>query len=155
MIRIKDLRNYAAKYMTIITAYHLNIDEMLNNSLGSYYVSGWDEDLKRLKHYRWVRNQIVHDPVCTEENMCEFGDAEWLEQFRSRIMSSTDPLTLYRKAKNSQPKPKSNDTYTTEPRTYTYPQHTSVPERSTGCLTIVIGVLTVVVAVTLLIISII
>lgn len=32
------------------------IDEMLKTPLDSYFVSGWDEDLKQLKHYRWVRN---------------------------------------------------------------------------------------------------
>lgn len=66
-----------------------HIDEMLNNPVGSRYVSGWNEDLKRLKHCRWARNQIVHEPGCTEENMCEFGDGEWLERFRSRIISAT------------------------------------------------------------------
>ena len=37
-----------------ISAY---IDEMVNAPRGSYLVSGWDDDLKKLKHYRWVRNQ--------------------------------------------------------------------------------------------------
>ena len=57
------------------------IDEMVNTSIGARYVPGWDEDLKQLKHYRRVRNQIVHDPGCTEENMCEYGDAQWLDSF--------------------------------------------------------------------------
>ena len=46
-----------------ISAY---IDEMVNTSRGSYYVRGWDDDLKQLKHYRWVRNKIAHEPDCTE-----------------------------------------------------------------------------------------
>ncbi len=74
------------------------IDEMINTPIGARYVPGWDEDLKQLKHYRWVRNQIVHDPGCTEENMCEYGDAQWLDSFRSRIMeeicaSVTSPVS--------------------------------------------------------------
>lgn len=76
------------------------IDEMLDTPDGSYYVSGWNEDLKQLKHYRWVRNQIVHEPNCTEENMCEPGDMQWIDNFYSRIMSITDPLALYGKAKS-------------------------------------------------------
>ena len=127
------------------------IEEMNNTPLGARYVLGWDEDLKRLKHYKWVRNQIAHDPGCTEENMCEYGDAQWLDNFRSRIMSANDPLTLYRKARNPQPTQRPRQTYTPEPRTYTYPQRTSTPQRSAGCLTYIIGVLVVVAAVVLVV----
>ena len=74
------------------------IDEMQKNPRGAHYVRGWEEDLKRLKHCRWARNQIAHNPNCTEENMCEPDDALWLEQFYTRIMEQTDPLAMYRKA---------------------------------------------------------
>ena len=83
-----------------ISAY---IDEMLSTPRGSYYVRTWDEDLKNLKHYRWVRNQISHDPCCTEQNMCEPEDELWLDEFYSRIMNQTDPLALYHRA--TRPKP--------------------------------------------------
>ena len=127
------------------------IDEMVNTPIGVRYVPGWDDDLKQLKHYRWVRNQIVHDPGCSEENMCEYGDAQWLDNFRSRIMSANDPLALYRKARNPQPMKRPRQTYTPEPRSYTYPQRTNAPQRS-GCLTYIISVL-LVVAVAALIVS--
>lgn len=78
-----------------ISAY---IDEMVNTPGGSRLVRSWENDLKQLKHYRWVRNQIVHDPLCTEENMCGEEDTIWLESFYSRIMSRTDLLALYYKA---------------------------------------------------------
>lgn len=74
------------------------IDEMRSTPRGSALVSGWNEDLKRLKHYRWVRNQIVHDPNCNEKNMCSQADVQWIEGFYSRILHQTDPLALYRKA---------------------------------------------------------
>ncbi|MBR5285492.1 MAG: hypothetical protein IKU30_01210 [Clostridia bacterium] len=77
------------------------IDEMLRTPNGSYYVRSWDEDLKNLKHYRWVRNQISHDPACTERNMCSPKDALWIDNFYSRIMNQTDPLSLYRTAARS------------------------------------------------------
>ena len=127
------------------------IEEMINTPIGVRYVQGWDDDLKQLKHYRWVRNQIVHDPGCTEENMCEYGDAQWLDNFRSRIMSANDPLTLYRKARDPQPVQRPRQTYTPEPRTYTYPQRNTAPQRSTGCLTYIIGALLVVAAVALVV----
>lgn len=77
------------------------IDEMINTPSGSRYVGEWDEDLKQLKHYRWVRNQIAHVPDCTEENMCELSDTQWLDDFRARLMSSNDPLTKYRNARHN------------------------------------------------------
>ena len=73
------------------------IDEMTNTPQGAYFVNGWEEDLKQLKHYRWIRNQIVHEPSCSEENMCNGNDIQWIVDFHSRIMNRTDPLALYRK----------------------------------------------------------
>ena len=78
----------------LVSAY---IDEMVRLTDGSRRVRGWDRDLKQLKHYRWVRNQIVHDPDCSEENMCGPEDVRWIEDFHARIMNQTDPLTLYRR----------------------------------------------------------
>lgn len=82
-----------------ISAY---IDELMTTNNGSYLVKNWDSDLKQLKHYRWIRNQIVHNPNCTEQNMCEPGDAEWLEKFYTRIMQQSDPLALYLKTTKTQ-----------------------------------------------------
>lgn len=95
-----------------VTAY---IDEMINNAFASYSVKGWDDDLRQLKHYRWVRNQIAHDPDCSEENMCEPDDIKWLDDFRQRIMNQTDPLAMYRKATQQKAQSKNQVPY--------YPQH--------------------------------
>ena len=84
------------------------IDKMISLPRGSFLVRGWDEDLKQLKHYRWIRNKISHEPDCSEENMCSPADAKWIDNFYSRIMNRTDPLSLYRKAvksRSSSPKP--------------------------------------------------
>ena len=97
--RLEKLCGEALDDERCVSAY---IDEMLNTSRGSYLVSGWDDDLKNLKHYRWVRNKIVHEPDCTEQNMCEFGDVKWIEGFYKRIMKQSDPLALYRKAVRKQ-----------------------------------------------------
>ena len=75
-----------------ISAY---IEEMLKVPDGAKVVPGWEEDLKQLKRYRWVRNQIVHNPDCTENEMCDSKDVRWLTQFHARIMDETDPLTRY------------------------------------------------------------
>ena len=78
-----------------ISAY---IDEMLNTPNGSSFVTNWNDDLKALKHYRWIRNQIAHDPGCDEKNMCNEADEIWLNTFYTRILTQTDPLALYRKS---------------------------------------------------------
>lgn len=74
------------------------IDEMINTPDGSDKVRGWNEDLKKLKHYRWIRNKIAHEPDCSEDNMCEPNDEQWLDVFYSRIINQKDPLSLYQKA---------------------------------------------------------
>lgn len=94
------------------------IDEMLNTPNGSYLVSGWNNDLKQLKHYRWVRNKITHEPNCTEENMCKPGDTEWINDFHSRIINQTDPLALYAKATKPKPVKKPTQTYNRNDNTY-------------------------------------
>jgi hypothetical protein len=114
-----------------ISAY---IDEMVNNPRGSYYVRTWNDDLKKLKHYRWVRNKITHEPGYNEDNMCEPSDTCWLDDFYLRIMNQNDPLTLYRKA---------TDRYTTyssynqqKPMNTKQTDYKSLPQGEIGCATI-------------------
>lgn len=103
------------------------IEEMINTPRGSYLVKGWDDDLKQLKHYRWVRNQIVHELDCYEETMCEAGDDEWLDDFYERIINQTDPLAMYRKATRPQPVAKSAQNHEPAQLQYTYSKQ---PNRS-------------------------
>ena len=134
-----------------ISAY---IDEMKNTPSGSYLVRGWDYDLKQLNHYRWVRNQIAHEPDCTEQNMCDESDAVWLDNFYSRIMNQTDPLALYYKATKLRPAQKSTQTHTPETTTHTYSQptanHKKAPQNTAGCMTFLVGVLIIVVSIVLI-----
>ena len=69
------------------------IEEMLNNPHGSFLVRGWENDLKQLKHYRWIRNQIVHEPDCYEETMCEAGDDEWLDEQNHILLQNPHKIT--------------------------------------------------------------
>lgn len=71
------------------------IEEMERTPNGKFYVEKWGEDYKALKHCRYIRNKIVHEPNCNEENMCTAKDTQWLENFYFRIMNQTDPLSLY------------------------------------------------------------
>lgn len=100
-----------------ISAY---IDDMARLTSASFYVFNWNDDLKQLKHYRWIRNQIAHEPNCTEENMCEYGDAQWIDDFYDRIMNQSDPLAMYRKATKPQPAAKPKQQSQSSQLQYTY-----------------------------------
>lgn len=120
------------------------IDEMGNIPRGVYYVNGWGEDLKKLKHYRWMRNKIAHDPCCTEENMCQPEDELWIDEFYSRIMNQTDPLALYHKATQSR-----SITKTTSE--HTYPNgHIQPTQNNIGCATMMFIAVLIVVGIVLL-----
>jgi hypothetical protein len=82
-----------------ISAY---IDEMESLPEGSFYVRSWQNDLKMLKHYRWIRNKIAHEPDCCEENMCSPEDALWLVNFYERLLNQTDSLSLYAQSADTQ-----------------------------------------------------
>lgn len=130
------------------------IEEMLNNPHGSFLVIGWENDLKQLKHYRWIRNQIVHEPDCIEQNMCEPCDIVWLDDFYSRIMNQTDPLALYSKA--TKPRQAQKPVQANKPKspTYTYSQPTSNHRKSSpqaaGCMTFLVGIVIIVVAIVII-----
>ena len=108
-----------------ISAY---IDEMTNTPRGSYLVRGWDDDLKQLKHYRWIRNQIAHELNCTEENMCKYGDAQWIDDFYDRIMNQSDPLAMYFQATKPHPVAKSAQNHEPAQLQYTYSKQPSQPK---------------------------
>ena len=67
---------------------------------GQYRVSSWNNDYKTLKHVRWVRNQIAHDSGTFQ--ISEPDDLDFVQDFRSRIFSGDDPMTLLRKAIESE-----------------------------------------------------
>lgn len=56
-----------------------------------YQVAGWDDDYKKLKHIRWVRNKLAHETGNVE---CTQADVEWLQGFHSRLLNRTDPLAI-------------------------------------------------------------
>ncbi len=93
----KHLEKLCGKVLNSDKPVSAYIEEMKNTPHGVFYVRSWEEDLKKLKHYRWVRNQIAHEPGCNEQNMCQSADALWLDDFYSRMINQTDPLSLYHK----------------------------------------------------------
>ena len=75
---------------------------------GEQYVSTWNSDLKKLKHVRWVRNQLSHEVGKLESNICSQFDLEFVDDFYERIMNTTDPLAMLRKAREIENQRKNN-----------------------------------------------
>lgn len=70
---------------------------------GRQKVPAWEADYRKLKHIRWLRNQIVHE--VSAEN-CDMDDVEWLESFHRRILKGQDPLAVLRQAGRPRPVPR-------------------------------------------------
>ena len=77
-----------------ITGY---INDMEDRPSAEYHIAGWKQDYLKLKHYRYIRNQIAHENYAEEENMSSPEDTVWLDNFYNRIINQTDPLALYYK----------------------------------------------------------
>ena len=75
------------------------IDEMDYESQG-YRIAGWENDYKRLKKMRWIRNRLVHEVNSFDDNLANAEDIEWLNTFYCRIMECTDPFSLLHQAEN-------------------------------------------------------
>ena len=79
----------------------LYIDEMARTlEMESRSIPGWENDLKRLKRLRYVRNTIVHDSGGYTEGF-DSSDIEYLKEMYNRIMQQQDPLSLLRLQKTT------------------------------------------------------
>ncbi|WP_028519687.1 DUF6548 family protein [Ruminococcus flavefaciens] len=69
----------------------------INNSDGKRCIHSWSYDYEKLKHIRWVRNQLAHE-VGYDSDICEPDDFYWLKKFYDNLFSSKDPLAMLRTA---------------------------------------------------------
>ena len=76
------------------------IEEMEKETQGHFLIKDWDNDYKKLKHMRWLRNQLVHDANSFQKNIVCTDDIEWLKQFESRIINCTDSFSLLNQSRN-------------------------------------------------------
>ena len=76
------------------------IEELENEKKYALRIKILEEDYKRLKRLRWVRNQLVHDTDSFEKNLFDDKDVEWLKEFRKRIIQRKDSYALIYQAKN-------------------------------------------------------
>ena len=108
---------------------------------GNANVKGWKNDYDKLKHIRWIRNQLAHE-VSYDSDICTFDDYEWLDNFYKRLFSSTDPLgglrTFEKLLSSNKSEPPTAHRPQQSPRT-AYPPPKIMQQRpsvnqSTGCL---------------------
>ena len=72
-----------------------------NNIRGARYVYSWQVDYERLKHMRWLRNQLAHE-VDYDSDICEESDYDWLSEFYDRLFSAEDPLACLKKQEDAE-----------------------------------------------------
>ena len=78
------------------------ITQMEKNSFkGQSCVPSWNEDYSKLKHLRWIRNQLAHE-VGYNSDICAPEDYDWLKDFYNRLFSANDPVARLRKAEAMQ-----------------------------------------------------
>ena len=80
---------------TGVSTYICNMENLMYNH---FLITNWDDDYKKLKHYLYIRNQIVHDNNVNERTICDENDLQWIQNFYQRILNRTDPLALHQKA---------------------------------------------------------
>lgn len=63
-------------------------------------VDNWDAVYKKLKHARWMRNQLAHD-ISIDTDFCDVSDIGFIKRFYTSILNGNDPLVCAYKAKQS------------------------------------------------------
>lgn len=101
----KSVDNFCRDMFSVQSGVNQYLAEMEQAAFrGRAMVPSWQEDYRQLKHVRWLRNQIAHEPGATN---CTWADVGWLEEFHDRLLASQDPLALLAKAEQPPLRPAS------------------------------------------------
>lgn len=95
---------------------------------GRRYVYTWEEDYKKLKHVRWVRNQLAHEVGTLNSDICTYEDLVWVQNFYNRIINGGDPFTVIRKAKEQETRRYKEQSQVKKATATEYPK--SMPQKS-------------------------
>ena len=91
--RLEKLCNEIYDQQHGVTMY---IDEMERKSaIASGVIYDWDNDLRKLKRVRHIRNNLVHEPGYVSDH--DWSDIVYMKEFCRRILDQQDPLALLRK----------------------------------------------------------
>ena len=75
--------------------------EEMERFRGEDRIEGLQEDCKKLKHLRYVRNKLVHESDSFEKSLFTEEDIRFLKRFRARVNAGRDPLALLRKQRKA------------------------------------------------------
>lgn len=93
--KYKRLDNLCKDILSSNTGVTSYIDKMTSLSYGFSMVSSWENDLKRLKHIRWVRNKLTHDN--NSDGLVGDEEINFVNDFYNQIMNQEDPFSKLRK----------------------------------------------------------
>lgn len=65
-------------------------------------IYNWNDIYYKLKHLRWVRNQLAHEVGAFDYELCTEDDVEWLDDFYNAVLHAIDPLAKVGKMKRQQ-----------------------------------------------------
>ena len=69
------------------------ISDYINIATTTYNLQ-YNNDIKTLKHLRYIRNRLTHDTDTLNTQMCTQADIDWLKGFYQKVYSVSDPLSL-------------------------------------------------------------
>ncbi len=94
----RDMYGQSADKKLGVTLYLEDMDK--NTYQGSFRISEWETDYKKLKRMRNIRNELAHGKSSFYSDLCTQEDVDFLRSFRSRILNRSDPLAeLHREMK--------------------------------------------------------
>ena len=79
-----------------VTEYINQMENRWNDGVNK--VSNFEYIYKRLKHVRWLRNQLAHE-VDFETNIVEHSDLNFVNDFYDSVINLSDALSLLQKSK--------------------------------------------------------
>jgi len=98
--RLDNLCKDCYSSSTGVTEYINRMDE--SSFQGRHYIDNWDNTYRQLKHIRWIRNQLAHEPGTFDSDICSKEDVEFIASFYDKMMNSIDPLSALRTKINRQ-----------------------------------------------------
>ena len=126
----RDIYGKTADNKLGVTLYLEHMDEY--RRIGSMAVPGWNSDYNRLKKLRHTRNELVHARYSIPNDICTEDDINFIRDFKNRILSRTDPISLLRQHA-AQKRQTSGSQIANSRRAGGHTRHSSPP----GCLGLV------------------
>lgn len=99
-----SLESFCAQKLGITTA---GVSEYITRLTGAKMVIGKEATLDHLRHYRNLRNRLVHENGALRSLVdISKADVKWIKSFEKSVRKNKDPLSVYYKKSNDQKRKK-------------------------------------------------